>query len=412
MTLTILIDRVQQPALPREPRRCLTRASLVVTSLAALVLALGCSGESIKPSAEADPYISWTHFDVPAVPAASTVLVERGKKVYGENCSACHGESGSGDGVCSPFLMPQPRDFTTGVFRFKTTPGGEMPTDGDLFRTVSLGLHSTGMPPWKFLLSEEDRWAVVNYIKTFHPGFEKGGGEPVDLGTEPTQITQDNIERGREIYVIAKCSKCHGEYGYGDGPSSLELEDSFGKPIPPRNFHKRPHFKRGYTLQDIALTIHTGNNGTPMPAFDSAFSPEEIWDLAAYIGSLGESNLSGGGEPAAATAGEGLGAPDVVVKLMERNWKFVPDVIEVKQGQVVRIDFQPTDNGLGVGHGLAVDGYDKAVFINGALVQRPKSVTFIADKAGEFTFYCASQCSTGPLHPNMNGTLIVEPASN
>ena len=76
---------------------------------------------------------------------------------------------------------------------------------------------------------------------------------------------------------------------------------------------------------------------------------------------------------------------------------------------MVRIEFQPTDNGLGVGHGFAVDGYDQSTFINGAMVQRPKSVTFRADRAGTFTFYCATQCSTGPLHPHMNGQFIVTP---
>jgi mono/diheme cytochrome c family protein len=250
----------------------------------------------------------------------------------------------------------------------------------------------------------------VSYIKTFHPGFEKPPAQTVDLGPEP-EITSERIENGKAVYQKAQCGKCHGDQGYGDGPASLTLVDSFGKAIPPRNFHKVPHFKRGHTLGDIALTVHTGNNGTPMPAFDGVFPDEEIWDLAAYVASLGEESLSGGGEAAAATAGEEVGSPAVVVKLQERNWKYVPNVIRVRQGQVVRIEFQPTDNGLGAGHGFAVDGYDKNVFINGAMVQRPKSVTFLADKAGEFTFYCASQCSTGSLHPNMKGTFIVEASS-
>ena len=356
--------------------------------------------------------ISWTHFEVGEAPAPNAEMLVRGGEVYADNCSACHGENGDGAGLCSAFLAPAPRDFTTGVFRFKTTPGGQMPTDKDLFRTVSLGLHSTGMPPWKFLLSEDDRWAVVQYVKGFAPSFaSEGAGESVELGEEP-EITAERIAAGRELYDLAKCSMCHGETGYGDGPSAATLVDAFGNAIPARNYHKKSHFKRGHTPRDIALTIHTGNNGTPMPAFDAAFSPDEIWSIAAYVYSMGENPLSGGGSQAAATAGDALGAPDVVIKLMERNWKYVPDVLTVTQGQVVRVDFQPTDNGLGVGHGFAIDGYDRVAFINGALVQRPKSVTFLADKAGTFVFYCASQCSTGPLHPAMNGTLVVEPAGS
>lgn len=382
------------------------------------VIASGCgaptsSGSSSSSAATAAAVpISWTHFEVGEAPAPNAEMLLRGGEVYADNCSACHGDNGDGAGLCSAFLAPAPRDFTTGVFRFKTTPGGQMPTDQDLFRTVSLGLHSTGMPPWKFLLTEEERWAVVQYVKGFSSSFERdGAGEPVDLGQEP-EISAERIAAGRDLYVTARCSMCHGESGYGDGPSAATLIDAFGNAIPARNYHKTGHFKRGHTPRDIALAIHTGNNGTPMPAFDGAFTADEIWSMAFYVHSLGEAPLSGGGEPAAASAGGDLGQPDVVIKLIERSWKFVPDVITVTQGQVVRVDFQPTDNGLGVGHGFAIDGYDRVAFINGAMVQRPKSVTFLADKAGTFVFYCASQCSTGPLHPAMNGTLVVEPAGN
>ena len=388
--------------------------------LAAAILVLGaCSGEvgerpAGTPAAKAAAApLSWTHFDVPEPPAMTAELAAAGRQVFAENCASCHGDSGAADGVCAAFLAPQPRDFTTGVYRFKTTPGAEMPTDEDLFRTVSLGIHSTGMPPWQYLLSVEDRWALVAHLKTLSDRFETlGAGTPVDLGSEPASVSDEMIARGREIYVKAQCGKCHGEEGYGDGPSALTLVDAFGNSIPPRNYHKAADFKRGHTLRDIALTIHTGNNGTPMPAFDEALGEEEVWDLAAYVYSLDEPRFAGGGTPAAAVLGTELGEPDVIVQLTERHWKFIPAEIRVREGQVVRIDFQPTDNGLGVGHGFAVDGYDKAVFMNGVLVQRPKSVTFLADKAGTFTFYCATQCNTGPLHPKMNGKLIVEPAES
>ena len=74
----------------------------------------------------------------------------------------------------------------------------------------------------------------------------------------------------------------------------------------------------------------------------------------------------------------------------------------------MEVTFEPTDNGLGIGHGFAISSYDEAVFINGVTVGSPRTVKFRADKAGQFTFYCATQCSTEKLHPLMNGTLIVE----
>lgn len=416
---------------PRGASRGLALGRRIFAPTMLLLLLGACTQQSAEPAPASPPEadaaaatpaatpvqaapapLSWTHFDPPAPPEVTPALQAKGAALYEQNCASCHGDTGAADGVCAPFLAPQPRDFTKSVFRFKTTEAGELPSDTDLFRTISLGLHATGMPPWEFLLSEEDRWALVAHVKTLAPDFaEEEPGEPVDMGTEPAEVTPEDVERGRQLFLKG-CTQCHGERGYGDGPSARAgLKDIYGNPISPRNFHKAPTFKRGHTLRDIALTIHTGNDGTPMPAFSEVFSQEDIWAMAGYVQSLADKHLAGTGTPAAATKGDELGTPDVVIELTERKWVFHPNRLEVRQGQVVRINFQPTDNGLGVGHGFAVDGYDKSTFINGAMVQRPKSVTFVANKAGTFTFYCATQCSTGSLHPKMNGTFIVTPAA-
>ena len=298
----------------RNSRACEVSPFMGVGLAVAMLLFGACSGEIATRSAgmaapqPAAAPLSWTHFDVPEPPAMTEELAAAGHQVFQDNCASCHGESGDAKGVCAGFLNPQPRDFTTGVYRFKTTPGAQMPTDQDLFRTVSIGIHSTGMPPWQFLLDEGDRWALVAHLKTLSDKFEtRGAGTPVDLGTEPANVTDDMIARGREMYVKAQCGKCHGEGGYGDGPSALTLVDAFGNSIPPRNYHKAADFKRGHTLRDIALTINTGNNGTPMPAFDEALNEEEVWDLASYVFSLAELRFAGGGTPAAAILGKGPG---------------------------------------------------------------------------------------------------------
>jgi mono/diheme cytochrome c family protein len=382
---------------------------VVLIGLGAIFMA-ACERGAIKAKPAPPPELSWTHFEVPERPPLTPALLAEGKQVYQTDCAACHGPTGHGDGFCAAFLNPHPRNFAAGIFRFKTTAGSDLPTDKDLFRTVSLGLHNTPMPPWSFLLSTQERWAVVEYVKTLSPAFSQHKpGAPVDLGKEPTDVGADRIARGKQLYADAGCDKCHGEEGYGDGPSADTLKDAAGLPIRPRNFHKAFEFKRGHTIRDVALTITTGNNGTPMPSFRESLEPGQVWDLAAYVMGLADKRLEPGfGSKSAEKTGEHLGRPDVVIKLVERAWKYTPSTIRVRQGEIVRIDFQPSDNGLGAGHGFAIDGYDKDVFINGALVQRPKSVTFVANKAGTFTFYCATQCSTGSLHPNMKGTLVVE----
>jgi plastocyanin len=172
-------------------------------------------------------------------------------------------------------------------------------------------------------------------------------------------------------------------------------------------------FKSGYSTKEIALTILTGFNGTPMVGFNGAIPAQDAWKLAYYVESFAQPAA-----PAAIVrasqnflAREQLGEPDVRIKLTERAWHYDPATIRVKKGQVVEVTFEPTDNGLGAGHGFAISGYDEAVFLNGAMVGAPKTMKFRADRAGKFTYYCATRCSTEKLHPLMNGTLIVEDAS-
>jgi cytochrome c oxidase cbb3-type subunit I/II len=229
------------------------------------------------------PLFSWSQFISPPAPRSSQTLNARGKDLYAWNCSTCHGMEGKGDGWRSAFLYPKPRNFTRGIFRFKMTESGSLPTNGDLFRTISMGLQGTAMPTWGYYLSEEDRWALVAYIKTLSPYFrEEAAGTPIALGTVP-ELSAARVARGKALYARVGCMDCHGEQGYGDGFAAKDMLDSFGVPIRPRNFHIVGEFKRGRTLRDIALTIHTGNDGTPMPSFHKALTPAQVWDLASYV---------------------------------------------------------------------------------------------------------------------------------
>jgi mono/diheme cytochrome c family protein len=345
-------------------------------------------------------------------PAVTPELLARGKTVYTQNCAACHGLNGDGKGDAAAFLAPKPRDFVKANYRLRSTGPNNLPTDVDLFREISLGLPGTPMPPWKHMLSDDDRWALVEYVKSFSPRFADTNEVRVaitDFGTPPAKSAA-TISEGKELFAKMNCFTCHGETGHGDGQSAPTLVDDSGSKIKPRDFANAAAFKGGYATKEIVRTILTGFNGTPMMGLNEALKKEEAWKIAYYVETFARPVASGPLNPGSQNflSREELGAPDVRIKLTERAWKYDPEVIRVKKGQVVEITFEPTDNGLGVGHGLGISGYDENVFINGAMVGVPKTAKFRADHAGTFTYYCSTQCSTEKLHPLMHGTLIVE----
>jgi len=338
--------------------------------------------------------------------AASAATVEHGRKLYDYNCAQCHGAAGDGNGFGAPFLVPAPRDFTAAAYKFRTTESGALPTDQDLFRIISRGANGTGMPPWQYLLTEEERWALVDYVKTFSPRFANGRA-PAVLPLPAPPGKRADPARGKALYVEMQCAKCHGPEGRGDGPSALTLADYKGRHINSRDFTTPGAFRTGWTEAEIVRTFETGLNGTPMPSYTGAMNAQEEYDLAAYVMSLAGPG-SGNQKRSVARSMSGLGAPQRVIALREHAWKYEPSEIRIRAGEVVQIDFSATDNGLGAGHGFALDGLDQQVFINGAMVGAPQSVTFKIDRRGRYNFYCSTQCSTRELHPRMNGVLVVE----
>ena len=381
------------------------RGLAILALLTAGALLTGCS--SSGPAADAAS-LTPPFLETPVArrPAATATTVAKGRQLYDANCVQCHGQEGKGDGYGAPFLVPPPRDFTEGQFKFRTTAGGQLPTDDDLFRTISRGANGTGMPPWKYLLNDEERWALVEYVKSFEPRFATARTRiPMPLPGAPG--TSRSADRGRDVYAKMQCSKCHGEDGRGVGPSSNAMVDVKGRHVNALNFTQPAAYRTGWTEREIIRTLETGMNGVPMPSYSGVMAKQDEYDLVAYVMSIAGPG-SGNQKRQLAKSMDGLGAPDRVISLREHAWKYEPSEIHVKRGEVVKIEFSATDNGLGAGHGFALDGFDQSVFINGAMVGAPLSVTFKVDTPGRYRFYCATQCSTTELHPKMNGVLIVD----
>jgi mono/diheme cytochrome c family protein len=134
-------------------------------------------------------------------------------------------------------------------------------------------------------LSEKERWAVAEYLKTFSPRFKsEKTPEPIAIPAQPS-VNADLITLGKSMYTDAGCAACHGSAGKGDGTSAKELKDDWDEPIVPTDLTVKP-FKSGPDPEDLYRTISTGLNGTPMPSYADALTPKERWSLVFYILSI------------------------------------------------------------------------------------------------------------------------------
>ena len=224
----------------------------------------------------------------PAAPrAASPELLALGKGLYDKQCAACHGLTGRGDGEAAYLLYPKPRDFTTGNYRLVST-WERVPTDEDLFRTISRGMPGSAMPSWGHL-REEERWGLVHYVKSFAakpwvilPSEDLKGegqaGKGVIRVPPPPPFTAEARKLALERYADA-CASCHGKTGKGDGGE--EQKDDLGYPTRPRDLTVGV-FKGSPDPVHLYRRIVAGLPGTPMPMSDWAYS-EEAWHLVNLI---------------------------------------------------------------------------------------------------------------------------------
>ncbi len=81
--------------------------------------------------------------------------VAEGKKIFVAMCVICHGETGKGNGVASVAIMPHPANFLSIEI--------ESESDGSIFWKLTNG--NPPMAPYKTLLTDDQRWKVVTYIR-------------------------------------------------------------------------------------------------------------------------------------------------------------------------------------------------------------------------------------------------------
>jgi mono/diheme cytochrome c family protein len=109
----------------------------------------------------------------------------------------------------------------------------------------------------------------------------------LDLGP-PQDFSPENVMTGAQIYARSACGQCHGFDGRGGVEAFVVASNDDGTPARFPSLAEPVTWRGAASAKDVAMRIARGVPGTPMPAYRPALKDKEIWQLALYVETLGE----------------------------------------------------------------------------------------------------------------------------
>jgi mono/diheme cytochrome c family protein len=148
------------------------RSTLIVALVCTTLVLAGCR---VTPPGRAETaVVQWTKHNITVkgthdknpIPATAE-NIEAGKQVFASYCIVCHGRDGQNTGVpfANSILPPIPSLASADIQRY---------TDGQLRWIIENGISPSGMPASRGILSDDDIWTIVVYLRHLPPAGSLG----------------------------------------------------------------------------------------------------------------------------------------------------------------------------------------------------------------------------------------------
>lgn len=141
----------------------------------------------------------------------------QGEAIYTKNCVSCHGNPGKNNSLKT--LTPIPPDLSSA--------GSQALTDGELFYILSIG--RMVMPSFQNVLSEEDRWKVIAYMRSFNKEFVQVISQFDPNKSKLVKVDLKYNEATHNVHVIVIANEKSGRIALKDAEIALFAKRHFGR---------------------------------------------------------------------------------------------------------------------------------------------------------------------------------------
>ena len=204
--------------------------------------------------------------------------IGRGFSSYRQHCVQCHGAPGVAPEAFAMGMTPTPANLAYTAAQWKPS---------ELFWVTKEGVKMSGMPAWKYRMSEEDIWALVAFLKKLpllspreYAQLEAPAREQHERREDRNPGSPD-AERGKRAIHQYACVTCHHI------PGIVGANAPVGPPLKGIGARTMIAGRLPNTFETMVRWLREPQNVDPQTAMpDLGLSERDARDIAAYLATL------------------------------------------------------------------------------------------------------------------------------